>query len=85
VFWEELEEEKEETPHCVRGDTYWEREKDPFPTNPKRQKINFGRSWRRVRRRPLAKSARGDKRRNGGDPSSLALLGKTPEQLCQTK
>ena len=26
---------------------YWEGAKDPFPTNPKMQKINFGRSWRR--------------------------------------
>jgi len=34
-----LEEGKEETPHCVRGDTYWEGEKDPFPTNSKRTSL----------------------------------------------
>jgi len=39
----------------------------PFPTNPKRQKINFGWSWRRVK--PSSNK--------GGDPSSLTLLGVT--------
>jgi len=51
---------KEETPHCVRVGKYWEGEKDPFPTNPERQKINFGRSWRREKRRPLRMAFRGD-------------------------
>jgi len=27
---------KDETPHYVRDDTYWEGEKDPFPTNPRK-------------------------------------------------
>jgi len=77
----ELEEGKEETPHCVRGDsgdggdssqirlgvTLFGKGGTPFPTIPQSLKVSLGGvrggsvHLLDLRRRPLAKSARGDR------------------------
>jgi hypothetical protein len=61
---------KEETPHCVRGDTYWEGEKTPSQLTPEK---TLNPLWVQLEEGNSPSS-------NIGDPSSLTLLGMTSKR-----